>query len=130
VIEEIERQDMMANAASTGALLKAELTRLMDRFPFIGDVRGIGMLLAFELVADRETKEPLPPALKAFDKLTEQAYSRGLIIYPRRSRGGYAGDHLLVAPPMITTPAQVGEIMDRLEPALVAFAKECGLPTA
>lgn len=130
VIEEIERQGMMDNAASTGALLKAELTKLMDRFPFIGDVRGMGMLLAFELVADRETKEPLPPALKAFDKLTEQAYARGLIIYPRRSRGGYAGDHLLVAPPMITTPAQVGEIMDRLEPALVAFAKECGLPVA
>ncbi|MGB8812687.1 MAG: aspartate aminotransferase family protein, partial [Paracoccaceae bacterium] len=65
--------------------------------------------------------------LKAFDKLTEQAYSRGLIIYPRRSRGGYSGDHVLIAPPMITTPAQVAEIMDRLTDALVAFARECGL---
>jgi len=36
----------------------------------------------------------------------------------------------MIAPPMITTPAQVGEIMDRLEPALAAFAKECDLPTA
>jgi adenosylmethionine-8-amino-7-oxononanoate aminotransferase len=99
----------------------------MDRFPFIGDVRGMGMLLAFELVADRETRQPLPPGLRACDRLTEQAYQRGLIIYPRRSRGGYSGDHLLVAPPMITTPSQVGEIMEKLTGALLAFAAECNL---
>jgi adenosylmethionine-8-amino-7-oxononanoate aminotransferase len=127
VLEEIARQGMMANAESVGGLLKAELVALMERFPFIGDVRGKGLLLAFELVADRETKEPLPPALKAYDRLTEQAYRRGLIVYPRRSRGGYAGDHVIVAPPMITTPAQVGEIMERLADALVAFAEECQL---
>jgi adenosylmethionine-8-amino-7-oxononanoate aminotransferase len=127
VIGEIERQNLMANAARTGALLKAELTGLMTRFPFIGDVRGMGMLLAFELVADRATKEPLPPSLRAFDRLSEQAYRRGLILYPRRSRGGYSGDHLLVAPPMITTAAQVGEIIGKLSEALVAFAAECNL---
>jgi adenosylmethionine-8-amino-7-oxononanoate aminotransferase len=127
VLEEIDRQDMMQNAEVTGGLLKGELARLMDRFPFIGDVRGKGLLLAFELVEDRETKAPLPPAMKAFDRLTEQAYRRGLIIYPRRSRGGYSGDHIIVAPPMITTPAQVGEIMERLNDALTAFAKECHL---
>jgi adenosylmethionine-8-amino-7-oxononanoate aminotransferase len=124
VIEEIERQGLMANAVSTGALLKVGLERLMDRFPFIGDVRGMGMLLAFELVADRTTKAPLPPAFRAFDRLTEAAYQRGLIIYPRRSRGGYAGDHLIVAPPMITTPAQVEEILGLLTEALDGFALE------
>lgn len=127
VLEEIERQGMMDNAGRVGGLLEAELRALMSRFPFIGEVRGKGLLLAIELVADRETREPLPPALRAFDRLTEQAYRRGLIIYPRRSRGGYAGDHVIVAPPMITTPAQVGEIMDRLVDALVAFAEECEL---
>ena len=127
VLEEIERQGMMANALAVGAMLKAELVALMDRFPFIGDVRGKGLLLAFELVADRQTKAPLPPALRAFDRLTEAAYRRGLIVYPRRSRGGYAGDHIIVAPPMITTPAQVGEIMECLVDALGAFAGECRL---
>lgn len=124
VIEEIERMNLMDNAISTGNLLKTELLALMDRFPFIGDVRGMGLLLAFELVADRATKEPLPPAFKAFDRLTEAAYARGLIIYPRRSRGGYSGDHLIVAPPMITTPSQVGEIMDRLTDALTDFQSQ------
>jgi adenosylmethionine-8-amino-7-oxononanoate aminotransferase len=124
VLEEIERQAMMANAVSTGDLLKARLTGLMDEFPFIGEVRGIGMLLAFEVVANRKTKAPFDPAFKAYDRLTEEAYARGLIIYPRRSRGGHAGDHYLVAPPMITTPAQVDEIMERLTAALRAFAPE------
>lgn len=131
VIAEIERQGMMANAASTGALLKSRLEGLMDRFGFIGDVRGMGMLLAFEVVADRATKDPYPPGFRAFDRLTEQAYARGLIIYPRRSRGGYAGDHFLVAPPMITTPSQVDEIIAILTQALIAFEAEidaAGLP--
>lgn len=127
VIEEIERQGMMANAVSTGALLRSELEGLMARFPFIGDVRGMGMLLAFEVIADPVTKVPFPAAFRAFDLLTEEAYARGLIIYPRRSRGGYSGDHFLVAPPMIATPAQVGEIMERLTDALKAF--EMQLPS-
>jgi adenosylmethionine-8-amino-7-oxononanoate aminotransferase len=119
---------MMGNATRMGAVLKRELQGLMERFPFIGDVRGKGLLLAFELVADRTTKEPLPAAWRAFDRLTEAAYQRGLIIYPRRSRGGYSGDHFIVAPPMIVTEAQVGEIMERLTDALLAFAAEMNLP--
>lgn len=130
VLEEIDRQGMIANAATVGAHLKARLTALMDRFPFIGEVRGLGLLLALELVADRASRDPLPPAMKAFDRLTEAAYARGLIIYPRRSRGGYAGDHVLVAPPMIVTRDQADEIADILEDALVAFAAECGLDHA
>jgi adenosylmethionine-8-amino-7-oxononanoate aminotransferase len=130
VIEVIEREGLMRNAAETGAYLKSRLTSLMLRFPFIGEVRGMGMLLALELVADRTTRAPLPPALNAHNLLTEQAYARGLIIYPRRSRGGYAGDHVMIAPPMITTPAQVDEIMERLEPALEAFAVEARLEAA
>jgi adenosylmethionine-8-amino-7-oxononanoate aminotransferase len=124
VIEEIERQGMMANAVSTGDLLKAELVKLMDRFAFIGDVRGMGMLLAFEVVADRATKAPFPAAMKVYDRITEEAYQRGLIVYPRRSRGGYSGDHVLIAPPMITTPAQVAEIVGRLTDALTACAAD------
>lgn len=130
VIDEIERLDLVSQAEKIGLLLKNELLALMEHYPFIGDVRGLGLLLAFELVADRTTKEPFPAAFKAFDRLTEAAYQRGLIIYPRRSRGGYSGDHLIVAPPMITTPAQVGEIIEKLTGALDAFAAEIPAGTA
>lgn len=122
VLEEIERGGLMGNAARVGAVLKARLAALMQRYGFIGDVRGEGMLLAFEIVSNRETREPLPPGLRAFDDLVERAYAEGLIIYSRRSRGGYAGDHFLVCPPMITTEAQVDEIMEKLDRALDGFA--------
>ncbi|NQV95843.1 MAG: aspartate aminotransferase family protein, partial [Sphingomonadales bacterium] len=55
VLNEIDRQGMIENAASMGSLLKSRLSALMNRYPFIGDVRGKGLLLAFELVSDRIT---------------------------------------------------------------------------
>jgi adenosylmethionine-8-amino-7-oxononanoate aminotransferase len=124
VVEEIERQGLLANSVSSGGLLMQGMKRLKDRFDFIGDVRGMGLLLAMEIVADRTTKEPFPSGFKAFDRLTEAAYQRGLIIYPRRSRGGYSGDHVIIAPPMIITPAQIDEVLAILGEALEAFAAE------
>ena len=122
VLEEIEAEGLMDNAARMGARLKARLQQLMERYPFIGDVRGKGLLLAFELVADRDTMRPLPPELDAYQELVELAYAEGLIIYSRRTREGIAGDHFLVCPPMILTEAHIDEIIDKLTRALDAFA--------
>jgi adenosylmethionine-8-amino-7-oxononanoate aminotransferase len=99
----------------------------MDRYAFIGDVRGKGLLLAVELVGDRETMAPLPKALNAYNRIVDLAYERGLIIYSRRTRGGVEGDHFLVCPPMIVTAGQIDEIMDLLTDALDALAAELGL---
>lgn len=122
VLEEIERADLMGNARRIGALLKRRLQNLMQRYGFIGDVRGEGLLLAFETVSDRASRAPLPKAMNAHDELVERAYAEGLIIYSRRSRGGYEGDHFLVCPPMITSEDQVEEIMEKLTRALDGFA--------
>lgn len=122
VLEVIEAEGLIQNAARIGAILKSRLEGLMDRFPFIGDVRGKGLLLAFELVADRDTMEPLPPALNAYLELVELAYEEGLIIYARRTRDGRAGDHFLVCPPMTASEAHVDEIIEKLTAALSAFA--------
>ncbi len=124
VVEEIEQQDLMENARTIGQLLKSRLENLMQRFDFIGDVRGEGLLLAFEMVADRQSMRPLPKGIAAFDRLVEIAYENGLILYSRRSRGGYEGDHFLVCPPMITTEEQVWEIDDMLVRSLQEFATE------
>lgn len=130
VLHELIEQDMIDNAARAGDRLKARLTALMDDYPFIGDVRGKGLLLAFELMRDRQTKEPLPRELNAYLRLVELAYERGLIIYSRRTRGGYEGDHFLVCPPLICTDAHIDEIMAMLTDALNAFADEFELPRA
>jgi len=127
VLKEILDHDLFDNAARMGDRLKARLTALMDRFPFIGDVRGKGLLLAFELVKDRATMEPLPKEWKAFHRLVEIAYAHKLIIYARRTRGGDEGDHFLVCPPMIVTDADLDEIMDRLATSLSLFAREMAL---
>lgn len=128
VIEAIETQGMIANAAAMGALLKSRLAGLMDRFPFVGDVRGLGLLLAFELVSDRATMAPLPRELNAHERLVDIAYENGLIIYSRRTRGGYEGDHFLVCPPMIVTEIQIEEIMTGLSASLDLFAAGANLP--
>ncbi len=128
VLEELTRQNLVENAASMGDVLKARLTALMDRYPFIGDVRGKGLLLAFELVSDRVTMEPLPKELNAFNRLVDIAHDRGLIIYSRRTRGGYKGDHFLICPPLIVTETQIDEIMGILIESLDVLAVELNLP--
>ncbi len=122
VIEEIESGGLLENTVAMGELLISKLYGLMERFPFIGDVRGKGLLLAFELVADRETMKPLPANLNAYEKLVNLAYERGLIIYSRRTRDGIEGDHFLVCPPMIVTPGQIDEIIEVLTASLEDLA--------
>ena len=122
VLDVIEGEGLVENAARIGATLKAGLEGLMDRHDFIGDVRGKGLLLAFELVADRATMKPLPESLNAHFELVEAAYAEGLIIYSRRTRGGASGDHFMVCPPMVATAEHVAEILEKLSRALDRFA--------
>ncbi len=123
VINEIIEQDLMQNAVVIGELLKARLTELQAEFPIIGDVRGKGLLLAIEIVKDRETMEPLPAALQAANQLVEIAYELGLILYARRTRGGFSGDHLMICPPLISTREHVDEIIGKLSESLRIFAE-------
>ncbi|MGB5353395.1 MAG: aspartate aminotransferase family protein, partial [Woeseia sp.] len=128
VLDELFEQKLIGNAAQRGAILKGRLSALMQRYPFIGHVRGKGLLLAFELVANRDTMEPLPAKLEAHVKLVEAAYERGLILYSRRTRGGTIGDHFMVCPPLIITDEQIDEVMSLLVDSLDAFANAAGLP--
>lgn len=127
VIDEIERQRMLENSVAMGEILGPRLRALMHRYPLIGDVRGMGLLQAFELVADCESMAPLPKEMNACDHLVDTAHENGLIIYSRRSRGGQSGDHFLVAPPMIATEEHIDEIMEKLTKSLDLFMDRHGL---
>jgi adenosylmethionine-8-amino-7-oxononanoate aminotransferase len=127
VIEEIESGGLLENTASMGELLKRKLYGLMERFAFIGDVRGKGLLLAFELVSDRTTMTPLPASFNAHEKLVNLAYEQGLIIYSRRTRDGTEGDHILVCPPMIVSVEQIDEIIGKLTTSLEELASSLDL---
>jgi len=123
VINELLENNLIENAALMGDRLKAGLVDLMKRYPFIGDVRGKGLLLAFELVSDRETMAPLPKEFNAHEVLVELAYKKGLVIYSRRTRAGLEGDHFLVCPPMIIDETHIAEILLILTDCLDQFAK-------
>ncbi|MFX0540594.1 aspartate aminotransferase family protein [Roseovarius sp. S4756] len=124
VLDVIDTEGLVANAAAMGDKLAERLRGLMQRYPLIGDVRGKGLLTAFELMADRATKEPLPKGLNAHSRLVDIAYDNGLIIYSRRTRGGTSGDHFLVCPPMIVTEGQLDEMTDMLDRSLAQFMSE------
>jgi adenosylmethionine-8-amino-7-oxononanoate aminotransferase len=127
VLDEIESHQMMPNAVAMGDLLRSRMDALTQSYAIIGDVRGMGLLQGFELVADRATMAPLPKDLNAYDRLVEIAYENGLIIYARRSRGGLEGDHFLIAPPMIATTDHIDEIMEKLILSLDHFVAEARL---
>jgi adenosylmethionine-8-amino-7-oxononanoate aminotransferase len=122
VLRIILEDKLSENAARMGKILKAKLDALAEKHPMIGQVRGIGLLLAMELVSDRETRRPFPPEMNVSQTLTNTAYDEGLIIYQRRCINGLAGDHVLVAPPLIVTEEQIDEIVRRLDRALARTA--------
>ena len=71
---------------------------------------------------------PTLAVVRVGERADDIAYERGLIIYSRRTRGGVEGDHFLVCPPMITTEAQVGEIVTILDATLAQLSGELSLP--
>ncbi|MDX1608590.1 MAG: aspartate aminotransferase family protein [Halofilum sp. (in: g-proteobacteria)] len=126
VLDELLERDLMGNATRMGALLRDRLEALMQRHELVGDVRGKGLLMALELVADRASMEPLPPLAMAACRLTELAFERGLVLYWRRTRGGDRGDHVMVCPPLIVSEDQLDELAGALDDSLAALAAELG----
>jgi adenosylmethionine-8-amino-7-oxononanoate aminotransferase len=98
--------------------------RLIDRFGqhrYVGDVRGRGLLMAIELVADRETKAPFDPVLKLSARVKAEAFERGLLVYPGAGTAdGIRGDHVLLAPPYIVSDSEIDVIVERLGEAVDA----------
>ena len=74
--------------------------------------------------------EPFDAKHMAAARLVDIAYDKGLIIYWRRTRGGYRGDHVMVCPPMTITPDQFNDIMDPLRAALGELQDELTLAGA
>ena len=124
VVEEIEAQGLCRNAADMGDKLIARLHGLMQKHEIIGDVRGKGLLTAFEFMSDRTTKAPLPKAMNAYQRFVDIAYDKGLIVYSRRTRDGVEGDHILVCPPLIVSDTHLDEIIEGLDASLVQLTDE------
>ena len=99
---------------SPASQLRKALNALLD-LETVGDVRGIGLLLGVEFVADRKTKRPFAPEQGFSSRVGEAAKNRGLLVYPMQgSVDGIQGDHLLLAPPAVITEEQITWAVDQL----------------
>ena len=121
-LEIMEREGLCERAAAVGARLLEGLHTLSSH-QAVGDIRGLGMMCGVELVDDRATRAP---AIGLGNKVAGEARQRGLFI---RNRGGARGDFpigdtLCIAPPLITSEAQVERIVAILDDSLRAAARQ------
>ena len=119
-IDLVTAPGFLERARAVGDRLRGHLERFAERFEAVGDVRGLGPMLAFELVADRASKRPAPDVVQ---RTTAEALRRGLIVL----RAGLHGNCVRLLPPLDLSDAQVDEGMAVLEQALaVATGADTG----
>ena len=115
VIDFIEEQRLMDNCTTTGAYLRGRLEELKDKHEIVGDVRGMGLMQAIELVEDRKTKAP---ATAQSALLMEAARENRILM----GKGGLYGNVLRVTPPMNIGRSDVDQFIDALDKSLAACA--------
>lgn len=121
VQEVFQEENLMARVRELGKGLRARLDDCFGQHPHIGDIRGRGLFIGLEMVADRETKQAFDPAEKKWLKLRQAAFAEGLICYPAGGCiDGKSGDHILLAPPFNLADGQLDEIVEKLGRAVKA----------
>lgn len=119
VLDAFEERDLLANVTARGAELRQALDDRFGQHPHIGDIRGRGLFIGVEIVADRETKEPFDTAMGVPARIKADAMSRGLMVYPMGGTiDGSRGAHVLLAPPYIIESEHIPVIVDRLAEAI------------
>ncbi|MBI1745250.1 MAG: aspartate aminotransferase family protein [Acidobacteria bacterium] len=107
-IDFIAERNLLQNAKVVGDYFRARLDTLKDKHPLIGDVRGMGLMQALELVKDRNTKEP---ATAEMARMMEKTKARGLLI----GKGGLRGNVIRMSPPLTISKADVDQAITILD---------------
>jgi 4-aminobutyrate aminotransferase len=110
-IELLERE-LVDNAARVGAHMKSRLDEFPRKFPMVGDVRGLGLMLGIEIVRDQKTRERAP---EFRDRLVRMCFERGLLIL------GAGPNSIRLSPPLVITKDQADAAVDVLEECLRAL---------
>ena len=103
VLDYVEKHDLISRAETTGTDLRCQIEEGLSDNPYVGEIRGKGLLIGIELVADRETKEPFPAAWDVTHRVVDEAFENGLWILGGMAGliEGFAGDHFGLSPPFI-----------------------------
>jgi adenosylmethionine-8-amino-7-oxononanoate aminotransferase len=120
VLAIVEREGLVARAAEQGKRLLDRLCAALADHPHVAEVRGLGLLLAVELVRDRATLEPFPAALKFTNRVVAAGLGQGAFFYP--GGAGAARDVVCLGPPFTITDEEIEFIATVLPKAIDAAA--------
>ena len=126
VVSETVDRGLIPNAAAMGDRLRQRLQEVQKGSRVMGDIRGKGLLMAIEIVGDRDSKAILPAHTQAIQRIVDLGMERGLLLYSRRTANGQFGEWLMVAPPLIVDAPQIDTIAGLIGETLAAFEKQLG----
>ena len=110
----IREENLLENVVTRGSEIREQLRSAFASHSYVGDVRGRGLFIGVEFVADRDKKTPLDPALKTHNKIQTTAMDNGLLCYGMGGTiDGRNGDHVLLAPPYNLNAAQQEELVEK-----------------
>ncbi len=118
VLDEVVEGDLINHAAHIGNRIRDGLQHIAEESPLIGDVRGRGLLLAIELVAEKGNAARFPAGIDPAEVVIRNGLDRGLLLYGRRQNAGRFGDWLVVAPPLVIDVATADSLVERLAESL------------
>ncbi|MBC7134926.1 MAG: aminotransferase class III-fold pyridoxal phosphate-dependent enzyme, partial [Oceanibaculum nanhaiense] len=125
-VQKVIRDDnLLENVRVRGEQLRAALQERFGNHHHVGDIRGRGLFIGIELVADRATKQTFDPKLGLHNKIRLKAMEEGLMCYPGAGTvDGTHGTHILLAPPFIIDESHIAEIVEKLDRTLTAVLAE------
>ena len=119
VLRILETEKLVEASAEKGSRLLALVGERLGGHPNVGEVRGRGLLVGVELVADRATRRPFPRSARLIEAVMAHATASGLLIYHGTGNAdGTNGDTVLLGPPFVVTDSELASIADRLGDAV------------
>jgi len=111
----IEREALVEASRELGESARAWLGEALGDHPNVGDIRGLGLLIAVEFVSDRGSKAPFDRRHRVAERIVDAAFERRLTLYPCGSAvNGSVGDAVLLGPPLCVSPKELAEMTERL----------------
>ncbi len=119
VLRILEAENLVAASATKGEQLKGLLRDRLGDHPAVGEIRGRGLMVGVELVADRATKAPFPRGRRLIENVVRIAREAGFLLYSGSGNAnGVDGDIVLLGPPFVITDAELVRLADGLAEAL------------
>ncbi len=112
-LAQIQALDVPGNAGRVGAVMQERLHQLEKTCSFVGNVRGVGLMLGIEMVDDKATRTPMPRSSDIPARVAKEAYQRGLMVR-------ISGPNLILSPPLVISADEINHLCDVLEASFAA----------